>query len=210
MGNDVDLSKLNVPLIFIIDTSKIPGYKDGSPLPNPLPLSAIAGILAGKNTYPSVDIENVVESVLGERITVAEAELVDKNLTVDEAQHWLRSRLDEISGKSPNETIALHPGIAAILEKYNLPAGAIINKLRISSHDGQDFVGVIALTWLINTPEAEKQADMPMNLEHALKILEKISSETPKIPLHHGIEFGARADTGKGLGVPGYTRRQNE
>jgi len=78
LGTDVDRSKLIIPIVLLVDPSKIPGYTAGQPLPIIIPNDAIVGIYIQDNNVDPADVENVMEKLIGRRVPVTVAGIIDK------------------------------------------------------------------------------------------------------------------------------------
>lgn len=68
LGTSTDISRLNAPIIIVIDKSKIPNLQPGNKMPSEIPNEAIVGIITEEDKVQEVSV--IAEKLLGRKVPV--------------------------------------------------------------------------------------------------------------------------------------------
>ncbi|MCC3731424.1 hypothetical protein LLS47_00560 [Rouxiella badensis] len=134
LGDTVDISTLNIPVVLVLDKLKIPGYVEGQPIPGVIPRDAIVGAISDGGDVDAV--ANVMEKLLNKRIPVSHAgieetpeSIAKREITTDlkqtrdistmpQAEKWIA---DKIKLKGEGVTIKYPPNIIRALQNHLEP-----------------------------------------------------------------------------------------
>ncbi|QGY32162.1 hypothetical protein [Pantoea cypripedii] len=103
LDSNEKVDNLRSPVVLVVDTSKIPGYTPGSPLPNDIPVNAIVGVIAEKDRIEETAI--YFEKVSGKKIPVTAIIVEDSERVVrtKEGDNWFSLGIAH-SDKYPGKT----------------------------------------------------------------------------------------------------------